>query len=345
METVGSNANLNILVQWASSQNGGTKRLLVQKDNNPDAVTSPTLQDLGKVDMGDWRNVVEFVRWAQANHPAKHYFINVWDHGSGWHMMSANTRGNQIHLNDISWDEETGNHISTEQLGQAMAESAKVLGHKVDIYGSDACLMAMAEVAHEMSDSVSYFVGSEETEPGAGWPYDKLLGRWKATSTPAEVARALVEEYVKSYQTGGSSSEVTLSAFDLSKTAQLDQAVAAVSSRIARLDAVASKKVASAITSSTSFTYSDYVDLGDFLAQVEAAGLSSETAGDLARARSAVGEFVLANGVTEGFAKAKGVAIWLPSSMDSYRDYATRYSGLQFDRATHWSKAIEHVLQ
>ena len=66
MEQVGSTKDINVVVQWASEAVATTKRLYVKKDNDPNTVTSPVVQDMGKVDMGDWRNVVEFVRWGVA---------------------------------------------------------------------------------------------------------------------------------------------------------------------------------------------------------------------------------------------------------------------------------------
>src|SRR4051794_10768774 len=67
MEQVGSSQDLNVLVQWASESNSNTKRLLVKKDNDTHAVSSPTIQDMGKVDMGDWRSLVDFVQWGVTN--------------------------------------------------------------------------------------------------------------------------------------------------------------------------------------------------------------------------------------------------------------------------------------
>ena len=46
---------------------------------------------------------------------------------------------------------------------------------KVDVLAFDACLMQMAEVAYEVKDLADYVVGSEETEPGPGYPYDPFL--------------------------------------------------------------------------------------------------------------------------------------------------------------------------
>ena len=77
MEEVGSNDKMNIVVQWASLSNGNTKRLYVQKSTNPNAVTSPVVQDMAPVDMGDYNELVKFVEWGAKNYPAKHYFVAV----------------------------------------------------------------------------------------------------------------------------------------------------------------------------------------------------------------------------------------------------------------------------
>ncbi|HWU42127.1 MAG TPA: clostripain-related cysteine peptidase, partial [Bdellovibrio sp.] len=100
METVGSTDKMNILVQWGSWANPNVTRLLVQKDDDTSKVTSPVVQSLGGTDMGDWKELVRFVEWANQNYPAKHYFIVVWDHGNGWHLTANNTNS-EIHAQDI----------------------------------------------------------------------------------------------------------------------------------------------------------------------------------------------------------------------------------------------------
>jgi hypothetical protein len=350
MEQVGSTKDMNVVVQWASASTPSTKRLYIKKDNDTNTVTSPVVQDMGKVDMGDWRNVVEFVKWAQANYPAKHYFLDMWDHGSGWHAMTLqnNRSGMPGMFNpmDISWDDDSNNHITTQQLGQALAESAKVLGQKVDLYASDACLMAMAEVANEMSDSVSIFAGSEEVEPGAGWPYDAVLKRWAANpkASASDVAKILSEEYVKSYQGGeNGNSKATFSAFDMSKLGALTDSISALGAKLLKLDAAGRKKVVDAALATQNFDYSDYGDLGDFLVQMDRdRTVDADTVG---RVRNATNEFVIVNHVTTEYARAKGVAIWLPSNQDTFNSYSDKYKAMQFDRATHWSDALKYVLQ
>src|SRR4051794_2179636 len=55
MEQVGSTENINIVVQWASLAKKKTQRLFVVQDKDKNKVTSPVVQDMGNVDMGDWR--------------------------------------------------------------------------------------------------------------------------------------------------------------------------------------------------------------------------------------------------------------------------------------------------
>jgi len=230
METVGSTNDINVVVQWASESTDTTKRMLITKGSGS-AVTSPVVQSLPRVDMGDYQQLVEFVRWGVQNYPAKHYFIDIWNHGGGWHRSGKNG-GMVLKPFDISYDELSGHSISTPQLGMAMAEAAKIIGHKVDLYASDACLMAMGEIAYEVADSVEIFAGSEETEPGRGWPYDTFLKRWakNASASALDVGKMLTEEYTQSYidQHDG---DVTYSVFDLSKIDQLVSSVKAWGAR------------------------------------------------------------------------------------------------------------------
>ncbi len=113
METVGSSDKVNLVVQWASLEHRTVRRVLVKKDNDPRNVTSPVLENMGMVDMGDHRKLAEFIRWGVTNYPAKKYFVAVWNHGSGWHRMERVRRGG-VAAQDISFDDFTGNLITTE---------------------------------------------------------------------------------------------------------------------------------------------------------------------------------------------------------------------------------------
>ena len=349
MEKVGSTSQINVVVQWASLSAGKTKRLFVTKSSDPTQVNSPILEDMGKVDMGDYHTLVDFVKWGVKNYPAKRYFVNVWNHGGGWHLKQLQlglSGTGDFHTTDISWDDVSGNHISTEQLGVAMKESAAIIGHKVDIYGSDACLMSMAEVADEMGESVDTFVGSQEVEPGAGWPYDTFLSRWDAikNSTPRDVGIALTDEYVKSYQGGThGTQEVTFSAFDLSKMEKINRAVSELGARMMSLKDEDKAKVVTAISQTQTFTYSDYGDLLDFLTLVEKSNLSSMRPDTFTAVREAMKEFIVDNKVTSRYGRATGLSIWLPGTSSAYKAYGERYHGLKFNTHTGWGDALDFL--
>lgn len=350
MEEVGSTKDLNVVVQWASLKNKKTQRLYVTKDKDSQNVTSPVVDDVGNVDMGNWHSVVDFVKWGAEHYPAKHYFVDIWDHGSGWHALRrlGSSIRSDFHITDISWDDNTRSSITTQQLGQALTESSKIIGHKIDFYASDACLMAMAEIAEEVADSVNIFGGSEEVEPGAGWPYQTFLRKWvaKPKSTPAEVATYLTQDYVDSYSGGvNGNQDATFSAFDLEKIDAFDKAVSTFGSEIKKLDLATRNKVIQIATTVQRFSSEDYADLMDFLNATESAnvkGLAGDTTRDV---KTAINEFVIAHAATADMSRAYGVSIWLPTSAGSYRSHAENYSKMKFNLKTQWGDALQALFQ
>lgn len=336
MEQVGSNAEVNMVVQWASLKNKNTKRLLVQKDNDLKKVTSPVIEDMAAVDMGDYKQLVEFVRWGVKNYPAKKYMITVWNHGNGWQRVMA--MDGAVQIKDISYDDISGNKITTEQLGLAMRESAAIIGHKVDIYGSDACLMAMAEIAAEMKDSVDYFVGSEEVEPGEGWPYNNWMTRWTNTpaATPLEVSTFLTEEYLKAYDGGiYGKEEVTFSAMDLNKFPAFFAAVNALNASLSNLAPADMTLAKTAARATQDYYTSDYKDLGDFMDQLASNKimLSDVLMTDV---KMAIKDMVVAIGSTDQYQRSHGISVWLPTSAFNYTKYKDRYSKFEFNKQTGW---------
>jgi len=97
MEMVGSTADVNIVVQMDrapgyDNSNGDwrtTRRFLVQQDNDDNTLSSPSLQDLGEVNMGDPATLTSFIQWAEMNYPANNYALVLWDHGGGWQKKKA----------------------------------------------------------------------------------------------------------------------------------------------------------------------------------------------------------------------------------------------------------------
>ncbi len=343
MEKVGSTDRVNVVVQWASYGTRKTKRLKVIKDSNVSTVTSPILQDMGQVDMGSVEELVNFVKWGKENFPAKKYFVDVWNHGNGWQKSLTGLPA----FKDVSYDDFSGNRITTEQLGEAMARSKEIIGHNVSIFGFDACLMAMAEIAAEIAESTDFMVASEDLEPGDGWPYDDFLAAVEALPdaeiTPAQMSQALVQTYGTSYSGGSQGNDsVTLSAFDLNAFKEMYPAYKELAVAINGVaNSADAKLIKDAISNTLGFYGSDYKDLGSFLAQLQAKNLGGISANLIANVQAQLSKVVIANNPTGNFSEAKGLSLWIPSYTSSWSYYGTRYQGFKFDTETQWSSWIE----
>lgn len=345
METVGSNDKINILVQWGTFATEDIRRLYIRKDSDASTVTSPVVKNIGPSDMGDWHQLVDFANWAQDNYPAKHTFLVVWNHGSGWHnimnQINGLTRGG-IGIQDISSDDRTGNIISTEQLGMAIKEISSHLGRKIDIYASDACLMGMIEVAAEMKDHVSYYVGSQDLEPGQGWPYDEFLSKWVAHPeySSKDISQLLSSEYAKAYSGGIYGNEsATMSVFDMVNYGKFVDGIRAIQQDFANLDAKSLQRIKALGSQSKSFYYSDYVDALDFFNKVKKEGIPLMHFQDLENAHA---EFVISNDQNQGD-DTHGLSFWMPTTDSSFSNLFGRYKNLTFNQDSNWGNFLQVV--
>lgn len=143
-------------------------------------------------DMGDANFLATISDRIFTMFPAKHNFLTVWNHGSGWEksLRSGITKG-------ISYDDHSGKHISTPQLGEAIRFVAS--RHHLDILGFDACLMQMVEVSYEVAPYVDYTVGSEYSEPGDGWDYAAIVKSLDASADPVVLGSDIVSSFVDFY--------------------------------------------------------------------------------------------------------------------------------------------------
>ncbi len=193
MEMVGSSDKVNIVVELGrmkkySISNGNWKearRYYIEKDTKPNTITSPVIKKFLNANMGNWRRLASFGKWVKKNYPAKRYMLIVWGHGSGWEKNDKSLAGK-----GLSHDYDTGKHFTTPELGKALERIGKL-----DIYGSDACLMQMASVVYEIKDNIAYIIGSEDTEHTDGYAYNAFLSSLVANPsiTPAEFSKVIVD--------------------------------------------------------------------------------------------------------------------------------------------------------
>jgi len=164
MESVGSDANTNIVAILDHTQGKGAKTYYITKDNSPNPgteLTSPVLETHGVINMADPNVFADFVIKNMKKYPAEHYMVDIGDHGGGWSGAIS--------------DDSSGGWMDTPKIGQALAKIYQETGQKIDILGFDCCLMATTEVAHELAPYVNYMVASEESEGGLGWNYNDVL--------------------------------------------------------------------------------------------------------------------------------------------------------------------------
>ena len=369
MKKIGSSDKLNIIAQVDRATGGHTcQRYYLRKSTS---LGADSVAKLGEIDTGNPQNLLDFISWTERTYPADRYALVLWNHGSGWDDTDvyANERyrslrritGRARHAffrtslrrtmekakkdrtaRAILYDDNAKDFIDNRELTTVLASAAKLNKRKLDLLGMDACLMSMIEVGSEISPSVEYTVGSEETEPTEGWPYKAILSHLAqspATSSRA-FASAIVDDYLASY---APSDGVTYSACDLSKTDGLVQALSSLSHALsAQLGDASLKQKLMAVRARVQHYYeADNVDLVDLCTLLAEAVADTDLAARCAAVTAAVkSNYVFANGSKgDDVRHSNGVAIYFPTGTVS-----PLYAGLAFSKKTGWDKFLEAYL-
>ncbi|MFN0120168.1 MAG: clostripain-related cysteine peptidase [Blastocatellia bacterium] len=239
----------------------------------------------------------------------------------------------------ILTDDDAQDFLDSVEMKKLMLALKKKLKRKIDILGMDACLMSMVEVAYQVRGAVDITVGSEELEPGDGWPYHLILKELAAKPgmTPRDLSQTIVKKYLASYSP---TKMVTQSAFDLSHAHELATAVdglgKALKSAWPNPDEMAKIRNVHFVTQS--YGRKKYVDLVDFCQKI------NKVTGDRAvsAACSAVEKAVLESGflIAAGFKGvnvrgSKGVSIYLPLI-----ELSPLYARLDFSKKTAWDEFL-----
>lgn len=362
MEKIGSTKDMNIVVEIGrmKGQAGGdtdldgdwtgSRRLYIKKDSNEEKITSPVIQKAATVDMGDYKRAVDFVKWSKEKYPAKRYMLIIWNHGSGWMDPRKEQKG-------ISFDDETGNYIRTPQIGLILKEAGKV-----DILAFDACLMNMAEVAFEVKDDAQVIVGSEETVPGLGYPYNLFLGAMaKNPALGTEDTGALMVEAFKMFY-DVVKKNVQLSALRASKLDGLAVKMsdfARLAKEIGDMDALKAARNgvirydAVGAGSDPAMTISFYGDVSQFVKLAAAGSKEHAKAAELKQKAAELQEYIDrelvidnktagVNRVGKEMSESKGISVYLPPAETRIPQeklegiFENKYTDFAFDKAAGW---------
>jgi len=228
-------------------------------------------EDLGECNMGDPDTLDAFVMWAMTDFPADNYALVLWNHGDGWKSIdtwvpwaddlkdakdAGLTRG-------ICEDYTNSDYLSLQETEQALT------GKYVQLLGYDACLMHMIEVVYQVRTNAGVSVGSEEVEPGDGWPYDTILADLTVTPTMSEDAlgTVIVDRYMASYPTYN---DLTQSAMDNSALPNLVAAVDNLAQAlIYEINGGHWTQVQQARNAAAEIHYTYYIDLYNFAQKIK----------------------------------------------------------------------------
>ena len=340
MEMVGSSSDVNIVVQvdripnYNFSNNDWitTRRYYITHDSDPMQINSQLIgNDLGELNMGDPKTLVNFATWAITEYPAKKYLLVIWNHGGGFRSPTY-TKG-------IAQDDTSGKDIITmPELEYALSAISVQMGKNIDIVGMDACLMAMTEVAYQIKDYADILVSSEENEPGDGWPYDTILAQLVANPlmSAEQLATDIVDEYIYSYPF----KEVTQSAIDLSYMDDLAGQLSSMSDAI-RSDTLTPKNAylnAAYFSQHYSDYYHDFIDLYDFCKKVCIYSNNINVKNIALSIQQTLNSAVIRSGYNgSGLSGSKGLSIYFPL----YNEYdSENYDYTNFAKDTFWDEIL-----
>jgi hypothetical protein len=378
MRTVGSTDDVNIAVFVKRLDRESAERIVVRKNGEGE---EPDL--IGDADSGNPQTLLDFVRWAAKEAPADRYGLVVWNHGSGWSVddleevytqvrgqrgdsgvttRELGVRSNQqigrtlfkssvaevlaipdMHARAIASDDGTGHSLDTIELRNALEKAVEAIGQPLDLLGLDACLMSTLEVAYEAQPYAKAVVGSEELEPGDGWPYELILADLAAEPSidGAELGKRIVKHYLDSYANQQGQWPVTQCAISAAGiegfAGELDGLSTALQGVLA--DDAAVTRVLRAHSRSPRFT-GELVDLRAFCTNLAGEGISDEvtSAAESVIQALAPNGYVLAEGhhgpTVDGVG---GVTAYLPPPTEAPSQF---YADLRFAKEHGWDEFI-----
>jgi len=369
MKKVGSTDKLNIIAQFDRAAGHVARRYYLRKGG---IITGDAVASLGTVNTGDPKQLSDFIQWGLKDYPADHYLLVLWNHGQGWddtdiyaderfrslrRLSTGSIRHAVFHTpvrrtmelakrnmeyRAILLDDNAKDFLDNHEMKNVLANTAKLLKRNLDILGMDACLMSMAEVGYQISGSADYTVGSEQTEPGAGWPYNTILSVLAKNPdiTPHDLSALIVDKYLASYS---ASDDVTFSACDLSRASTLANAVAGLAGALktSLSDHTARQRILSVRTQAQNYEVTDNIDLVDFCLLMAKSGVSPAIATACQNVINAVqsGYVTMQGYKGDNMKNSHGVAIYFPTQAVS-----PLYAGLDFSKKTGWDAFLKAYL-
>jgi hypothetical protein len=289
-------------------------------------------------DTADPQNLATFLAWGINTYPADHYVLVVWSHAGGWKYLIP--------------DASSGNRMSIDGFSQALDQIKTQRGKSLDLVIFDACLMSLVEVTYQIANSTNFVVASEESVPGSGFPYDKMIARLVTDTnvSPADYAKGVANDYYDFYRQSNSKSALSVSAVTEGNLQALVTAVDTLSVKLLNN----MSKYKSAIGGSRSNAQHQvwgtngvfwYVDLKVFVQELakraKDPAITSLCNAIVSAQAAALTEYHSSNLA----GSVNGMGVNFPPNLSKYNDksyLAQNYQGvnLKFTADTHWDEMI-----
>jgi len=345
MGVAGSTPYLHIAALFDTyRRDEGSARLIYVTQNGFDV-----LENRGEVDMSDWRTLREFGVWAIGRYPARQYALVLWNHGAGWRALPGDqlVSGHSQVLKGFSNDDHGGYYgeisISNGDYARALEGISQAAGRKLDVVAFDACLMGMYEVAKASAPYADYLVASSETEPGAGWPYERFIPQLGAdkTMTPRQLAMRIVEAYHED-----STMNSTMAATDLSRVLEVDAALTAFADELRANRELYPDFEKARRASQRFFIFDDDRDLTDFALKIEALPVAPSSLQQAARSLvDALSSAIIVSRAQASHPRSHGLSIYFPPRGSGAIEGAYTAQGATWSRDTTWDDFLQDFAQ
>lgn len=321
LETVGSTDAVQMVVLLDTY---GEEANLLHVESPASSVVEPW----GEPNMGDAATLTDFIDRAEALYPANNYALVMWDHGGG--------------IRGLCWDDDNGGDYLT------MAEYRKGLVDaqlSFDLIVLNACVMATAEIAHQMVGYADYVVFSQENMYAVGFPYDdvaqSLVGM--PTMEAMDFAQMMADHYVVQFQDLGWDG-VTISIYDMAQVGAVASAVNAFGN--AQKATMAQYYMEYKTLRRLTPAPNNAADLITYATKVRDSAVITDSAvkASAQAVIDAASAAIVFEWGSEDVADETGLGIWFPTKSVKYYwgdSYEALYRGLEFDGAAHWADFLD----
>jgi hypothetical protein len=283
MEAAGSGPDFNIVLQAdfdaTSERNAaaglpadlakGVSRFLIQKDSDPNAITTVPVERLAELNLDDPAVLTQFITWAAQKYPADRYGLVMWNHGGQWQGFGGDSQDGTLKDKGI---------LSTAQIRQAVSAAMQTAGiGKWEFIAFDTCLMGGAEVLTDFVPLTDVFIACPEIDYGDGWEYEATFNFLKANpaASALDFGRAEVKAWEAHHMQPGKDSDLALAAhglYDLTKYAAFEEKFNAFSALLSQTATPQNLTLPRLRLDTTQYSLSgvkdigkptDYIDLGE----------------------------------------------------------------------------------